>query len=283
MTETSDSDLPADFEELERSITRRYSALSGQLQRIARYLLENPDDAALATVTTIAEAVDVQPSSLIRFAKTFGFDGFSALQRVLRSHLIARAPSYRDRLKSLQDETHGRSGVEGLLHDFVEQSIASLEQLRHQADVTRIGRAIEILQQAETVFILARGRAFPVAFYTAYALNGLEKRCHLLDGVGGLTEREIKLVAKRDALIAVSFRHYTADVVRIAGEARERGVPVVAITDSPVSPLALAADVVLETREDESHAFRGLAAPLCLAQTLVMGLGQRLMDTNGKK
>jgi len=272
---------PASFEEFKAAATERYPGLSGQLQRIARYLLENPNDSALATVTAIAEQVDVQPSSLVRFAKAFGYDGFSSMQKVFRSRLISEAPSYRERLQSLRQQRASQDGPASILNDFVDEGTASLEQLRQHFDAGIMASATQALANAETVFVLARGRAFPVAFYIAYALTGLEMSCRLLDGVGGLTEREAKLATPRDALIAVSFRPYSPDVVDLVETLSSADVPTVAITDSPVSPLALAADVVLETREEEKRAFRTLTAPMCLAQTLVMNVGHEVMARNG--
>jgi DNA-binding MurR/RpiR family transcriptional regulator len=57
---------------------------------------------------------------------------------------------------------------------------------------------------------------------------------------------------------------------------KERGIPVVAITDGPLSPLASSASIAFELHEDETHAFRSLVAPMCLAQTLVVALGHQI-------
>jgi len=272
---------PTTFEQLKDAVTERYASLSGQLQRIARFLLEHPNESAFATVTAIAEQVDAQPSSLVRFAKAFGYDGFSAMQQVFRSRLISEAPTYRDRLMSLRQQRDDEGGARSILEDFVDEGTASLEQLRQNFDAEVINAAVETLVGANTIYILARGRAFPVAFYIAYAMTGLELPCRLLDGVGGLTAREAKLATPKDALIAISFRPYSPEVIAIVEEMSARGVPAVAITDSPVSPLALAAKTVLETSEEETRVFRTLTAPMCLAQTLVMSVGHEAMTRNG--
>lgn len=272
---------PKSFDDLKAAVTERYPGLSGQLQRIARYLLENPEDSAFATVTSIAGHVDVQPSSLVRFAKAFGYDGFSAMQKVFRSRLISEAPTYRERLRNLRQQRTPEAGAESVLNDFIDEGMAALEQLRQHFDTEAVNAATAMLTEAETVYILARGRAFPVAFYIAYALTGLEKPCRLLDGVGGLTEREARLATAKDALVAVSFRPYSPDVIELVEVLSKAGVQTVAITDSPVSPLALVADAVLETREEERRAFRTLTAPMCLAQTLVMNVGHELIARSG--
>jgi len=67
------------FDDLQRAIIDRFPGLSKRLQQIASYALDNPSEVALETIASVAERADVQPSSLIRFAKVFGFPGYSDL------------------------------------------------------------------------------------------------------------------------------------------------------------------------------------------------------------
>jgi DNA-binding MurR/RpiR family transcriptional regulator len=63
-------------------------------------------------------------------------------------------------------------------------------------------------------------------------------------------------------------------------EAAARKVPVIAITDSPLSPLAASAKVCFEIAERRDRPFRSLVAPMCLAESLVVSLGHSLTDRN---
>ncbi len=84
------TDRATTYDELKDAIGDAYPTLSPQLQRLARYALDKPHDLALGTVAAVAEANAVQPSSMIRFANALGFDGFSQMQQVFRSHLVER-------------------------------------------------------------------------------------------------------------------------------------------------------------------------------------------------
>ena len=90
-----------------------------------------------------------------------------------------------------------------------------------------------------------------------------------------------KLVAQTmtpdDILIAVSFRDYSPDIVSVVNIASKRGVPLIAVTDSPLSPIAAPAMVSFEIRSaTEDRPFRSLVAPMALAQALVVALGHHL-------
>lgn len=268
---------PVSYEDLEQVITERYDTLSGQLQRIAHFVIDHPKELALETITTLAQRAEVQPSSIVRFAQALGFDGFSTMQQVFRTRLIESSPSYRERIKTLRTQRGADvTGLSAILSDFAEQGIASLEVLRSETSSEALTQAVDLLSRAEEIYLVAQRRSFPVVFYLSYALARLERRCHLVDGVGGLLREQISLATPDDAIVAVSFRSYAPDVIAAVAEMRAKGVPVVAITDSPLSPLAGLAEVCFEVKDNDSRAFRSLVAPMCLAQSLVVGLGHHL-------
>jgi DNA-binding MurR/RpiR family transcriptional regulator len=267
------TDRATTYDELKDAISDAYPSLSPQLQRLARYALDRPHDLALGTVAAVAEANAVQPSSTIRFANALGFDGFSQMQQVFRSHLVERGAPYRERIKRMPP---GSKVAGGVLHQFVGEAVDELRQLEEHVDPKALDKAVGLLAGAERIHVLAQRRAFPVACYLAYALNQLELRAHLLDGLGGMLNELAHGIGKRDVLLVASFRNYTPAVVETALAARARGVAVVAITDSALSPLKPAADVCFELGDDSSRPFRSLVAPLCLAQALVVSTGQRL-------
>ena len=266
----------SNFEELKEAITRAYPTLSPQLQRISRFALEKPHDLALGTVATIAEASAVQPSSMIRFANALGFSGFSQMQQLFQSHLVERSAPYRERIAQMRRSGEGGAGEGGVLHRFVGEAIGELQQLGEHVPAARLDEAARLLAAAPQIHVLAQRRAFPVACYLAYALSQLELRAHLLDGLGGMLNEFTQVIRPGDALLVASFRNYTPAVVETALACRARGVSVVAITDSALSPLKPAADICFELGDDSSKPFRSLVAPLCLAQALVVSIGQQL-------
>ncbi len=278
--------LPDTFEGLKSLIAERYPGFRGQMKRIAEHAIENPNDMALKTVAQVAGDIGVQPSSMVRFAKGLGFDGFSDVQQVYRTRLMNASSSYVERIRTQrrgQRVTDHVDTPDAVLTEFVEQGIASLETLRLQTQPEKIVQALHVLSGARDIYLLAQRRAFPVAFYLSYALARLERRCILLDGVGGLLTQQASLATPEDAIVAVSFRPYSPSVVEIVTERSESGVPIISITDSALSPLALESAVSFETHEHEDSGFRTLVAPMCLAQTLVVSLGHHLAAIeNGK-
>src|SRR5215472_11361368 len=118
------------FEELKQEISAQHARLSRRLRQIAEFAIAEPDDTALETVASIAAKAKVPPSSLIRFAKHFGYDGFTDMQRVFRSRLIDRASTYKQRIRDsggLHPSDLDSPG--GVLRLFVEADVAALQRL----------------------------------------------------------------------------------------------------------------------------------------------------------
>jgi len=113
-----------------------------------------------------------------------------------------------------------------------------------------------------------------------YILTMLGKRCVLLDPGGGLATHMARTMKSTDALIAVSFRFYANEVVNIVEEAQKIGVPVVAISDSTLSPLAKSAKVLFSVPEHDYTFSRSLAAPMCLAQALTVAVAARVQKND---
>jgi DNA-binding MurR/RpiR family transcriptional regulator len=243
---------------------------------VAAFALENPDEIAFGTVASVAAQADVQPSTLIRFAQTLGYAGFSDLQDVFRAQLKSRWPDYRERLARLAGgEADGRDSAGELLDGFAESAIASIERVRHSVAGADLDAAASVLARADTIFLLGLRRAFPVTAYLAYALAKLGLRAVLVDQVASLAPEQVGGATRRDALVAVSFTPYTPATVDLTRAAAERHVPVIAITDSPFSPLSPSAKVQLEIVEADYSGFRSLSATLCLAMALAVATGAR--------
>jgi DNA-binding MurR/RpiR family transcriptional regulator len=168
------------------------------------------------------------------------YDGFSDMQRVFRSLLVSRSSNYRDRIETLRRQSEAGAADPGaVLADSVDESIHALQLLGEHTAPGDLDRAIELLTRARDIYVMAERRAFPVAFYLAYAIGRLEQTVHLLDGVGGMLRQQTRNIRLQDAVIVVSFPPYSPTVVDLLSKQHRRGVAAVAITDSPVSPIAL--------------------------------------------
>jgi DNA-binding MurR/RpiR family transcriptional regulator len=270
--------MPKDYEELIRVIHERYEDMNRSYQRIAVYLTQNPNDVAVQSMNAIAATCGLHASSFVRFAQMLGYKGFKELQAVFQKRLSTAAPGFEARIKALETELSGRGNVGGgaFLHELVLRDIASLQELLSNISAKTVDKAIRRLEAADTIYLLGQLRSAPVVDLLRYILTMLGKRVVLLDASGGLATHMARAIKRSDLLLAVSFRFYATEVVNIAEQAASRGVPIIAITDSTLSPLAKSATVLFAVPEHQYTFSRSLAAPMCLAQALTVGLAAKL-------
>ncbi|MBX3566140.1 MAG: MurR/RpiR family transcriptional regulator [Sphingomonas sp.] len=267
------SSAPATAEQLRAEIVRRYETLSKRLKQIARYILDEPNDIALETLAVIAARCGVQPSAIVRFAKSFGFEGASQMQRLFRDGLLSNnaALGYSERVRQLGETAdNSRADPAGLLGEFVEGNTLALQNLMQTVSGADMKAAVDAIAAAETVHVVGFRRSFPIASYIAYSLLQAGKRAIFIDGVAGLAMQQVQAMGAGDLLIAISYQPYSEETVAIVEAVRAQGHDVLAISDSLVSPVAKPAQTVLQVRESEVRKFRSLSASMCLAQALVI-------------
>lgn len=268
---------PKNYEDLIRLIHARYDQMSKSYQGIAVFLTQNPNDVAVHSVNSIAERCGIHASSFVRFAQSFGYQGFKELQLLFQKRLSTAAPGFESRVEALEEELGERQdrSAAGFLRELVVRDIASLQELLAQTPSEDLATAAQLLDEADTIYLVGQLRSAPVVDLLRYILTMLGKRSILLDASGGLATHIAKTIRPTDVLMAVSFRFYATEVVNIVEEAAAGAVPIIAISDSTLSPLAKSARVLFAVPEHEYTFSRSLAAPMCLAQAIAVALAAR--------
>ena len=260
---------PATVEEFRERLAQATDTLPRRLRQCAEFIAANTDRIAVSTVAELAAGADVPPSALMRFCQILGFSGFSEMQKLFRDAYAPGWPDYSTRLKNLKEG--GAGSPSALLGEFIEAGRLSLEALAKSADEVALAQAVAVLARADTVHVVGLRRAFPVATYLAYVFEKMAVPAMLHDGVGKLDHRFA--LRTGDAVLAITFAPYSEETIALAQDARDRGLPVVALTDLLTSPLARVADAVLTVPEVDFGAFRSLSATIAMAITLAVAVG----------
>jgi len=269
------TDVPQDFDALKAAILERKTLLPKRLRQVAAYALDNPDEIAFGTAASIATSADVQPSTLVRFAQHFGFEGFSSLQLIFRARLRERTPGYEDRLRSLGDNGHSKLESGSIFNGFVAAAHRSLDNIATSVDPDAFERAVNILAGAETIYLIAKRRSYPISSYMAYAFGKLKVRHQLVGTSAGIDDDMLAMAGKNDAAFAVSFSPYASESANQARLLASRKIPVISLTDSAFSPLAESSKVWFELVEADHAGFRSLSASMAFAMALTVAIAER--------
>lgn len=268
---TPTSGPPETFDALRQRIRDRFSTLSPHLQRIARTSLEEPNSFALNTTPVIAAEIDIQPSTLIRFAKEFGYSGFSEMQRVFRQRLIEGRVEVRDEVLERENATSPQDVRAGLDACIAAHSDA-LQRLSETCDIDALTKAVHLMRSARQIYIAGLRRSRPIADYLHYGLIRSERSCTLLDFAGGMAGPQIATLGPDDVLFAISFPPYSQPLVDVVLDAHVSGRSIIVLTDGVTSPLTSLAEVALFISSDVASQFQPISPAIAIVQTLVTEL-----------
>ncbi len=252
---------------LER-LTEEWDALTPEAQKAARYVLENPNDVGVSTVREIAEAANVKPNTFVRMARQVGFEGYEDFRAPFREAIRKGAVSFPDRARWLQDIR--KSGdLGGLYADMVEGAIRNLEETFAAIDADTLKAAAEAIWSSRQVFTLGVGVNNANARNFTYLASTGMVQFHAIPREGTTPTDDLAWADKRDVLIAMSMRPYRTEVVAAIEVAREQGLTIIGLSDSPASPIIRAAHHGFVVAVDTPQFFPSSVSTIALLETLL--------------
>jgi DNA-binding MurR/RpiR family transcriptional regulator len=252
---------------LER-IAEELPALSPEMRKAAAYVLENPSDLGVSTVREIAEAAQVKPNTFVRMARQVGFDGYEDLRAPFREAIRQGSAGFPDRTRWLQDKaTRGQTGA--LYASMVEATLQNIEETFAGIPEERLMAAARAIWASRAVYVLGVGVNNANARNFTYLASTGMSDFHAIPRPGSVPIDDLAWADDRDVLIAMTCKPYRAEVVEAVRIAREQGLTVVALSDSPASPIVLAADHSFVVSVETPQFFPSSVSIIAVLETLL--------------
>jgi DNA-binding MurR/RpiR family transcriptional regulator len=241
-------------------------------RRIAHSLVQNAASAAYLSAAEVADLAGVSQPSVTRFAMALGYPGYPALRRALRGIVGAATPA-----------VDGGSAAGGnAMQRAVRAEAEHLGQLAEQlGNLDAITEAATLLAASRPLPVLGLRAGAPLAAYFAYFAAKVHPDVRVLDtgGTQLLDRLDQARAAGASAMLAVVLPRYPREILDAVREARAAGLTVVALTDSPVSPAADLADIVLPATVGAQLVFDLHTGPMALAMVLLQAMCDAAPET----
>jgi DNA-binding MurR/RpiR family transcriptional regulator len=260
---------------LNASIVEAFDLLPPQLQTAARYMLDRPDDVALLSMREQARRAGVPPATMTRLAKRLGLDGYDNVRELYAGAVRAGTLGFAGKA-GVQVEVQALHGERALAAEMATALSRQIAALAEPAALDRLADAASRLHEARRVYCLGLRSCHAAAWHFHYMLSLLGDKTVMLDDAGGTGLDAIRDAGTADALLVASVEPYARATIEGARYAADRGVPVVALTDSEVSPLAqIAGNTILVATASPSffHTMTPLLAVAEILAALVAGRG----------
>ncbi len=209
------------------SIKKKYGDLTGAQKKVADYIYENEDTAAMQTSTQIAQTANVSDTSVIRLAYALGYESYSAMKRDMKQDVLERIAT---QPKDAQQQNE--------MCKMLDEEIAILQEMKSgliRYDQLR-GIAKRLLE-ADRIIIFGYYGEHTVSYQLFLLLDSIRANVFYFrqnnDGY-----RETAQLTEKSVLIGVSVKPYSNGTLRCIQEMKKYGSYVITFTDSPLSPLA---------------------------------------------
>lgn len=249
-------------------IDAKYERMSKSHRKIAGFIKEHYDQAVFMTAAEIGEALEISESTVVRFASALDFDGFPDFQKTLAAWV-------KDKLNAVSKmgEKYGQSSQSELLTTVLRGDMEKINDTIERVDPAAFETAVDSIVAAKRVYIVGIRSCEPLADFLSFYLNMIRGNVVLLrtTSVSEMFEQMIR-IDEQDVLIGISFPRYSMRTLKAMEFANDRNAKVIAITDSPHSPMNLYSSCNLFARSDMVSIVDSLVAPLSLINALVVAL-----------
>jgi DNA-binding MurR/RpiR family transcriptional regulator len=242
-----------------------YKNFTPAQQKLAEYLSQHFDEALILNATQLANEAGVSEATFTRFITRLGFSGFSEFKREIGNFII-QGHSTTERLTE-SAETFGLSN--SVFLEILKGDIENIHKITDGISNELFEKAVDKLSSAKSIYILGLRSSYSLAFYLAFNLRFFLKSVNLIKpGIGDIPE-QVLYTGKGDVLIAISFRRYTREILNIAEKMKRKKAYIIAITNSPLSPIAQLADMSLIVKTEIPTYIDSFTAPMSLLNAFI--------------
>ena len=248
----------------EERIRQERPKMSKSFAKLADYLLDCYVEASFMTASELAQALNLDAATVVRFSQQMGYSGYPKLQKEIRQKVKAD-------LLIRPEQAQEPNSVQGIIENTMSEMVRALEQVRITLDNQAVFQLVEIIGQSRRIVILPEAPAQPAAYNLLFYLEQGGFSVYIArPGVVDLA-RTVHTATQQDLLLAVDISGQSPYIARALQEAQIRSIPTAAIVGTGSIPSARCADVVLEAQAHDT-----LGAGIIAIEAIVYALAQTL-------
>lgn len=245
-----------------------YDVLKTAELRLADFILNHPEDVSRSTIHELQDKSGSSYSTIIRFCKRAGYEGYKEFKNSLLQDIRAQKISPKPEINRLIE---GHDTVETIIDKSFDTSFKTLEETRSILDTSSLNKAGDRILAAREVVFIGTGVSGVSAYYAFTRFFRIGLPCSS-ETDPTLYKLKAAILDKSDVLFAISSSGRSANVVDAARIARERGAMIISLCDFAITPLAQTSHINLYTTPRNVTLFLDLEMPLIIGQINIIDI-----------
>lgn len=233
------------YKEIREKIQGRFDSLPKNQRKVADFVIDNFDNIPFVDVHEVSRLVGVSVASVIRFAQSVGFTGFSELRDAvsdsLKKHLKKKE------IFPLFDKSNLKND---LLTSVANMDVKNINDTLSIIDREVFNLVIEKIVESNRVYTAGLGISYLLAEILSYQLTQVGVDASVLKHTHTLFHEQILYINENDLLICFSFPPYSKETVDVARFAKQNGIKVISITNKSTAPIAAFSKAVLTVKSE---------------------------------
>jgi DNA-binding MurR/RpiR family transcriptional regulator len=250
-------------------LSENYKNLTKSEKQIADYLRKNQDESAFLSAGELADRLDLSEATLVRFARSLGFESYPAMREVLQENFRRRV-THSARLRSRLDDLREAGDIfERLVVSEMDYMTHSLESVSREA----LHQAVSLMEERKRIYIFGLGPSVSLVELMRIRLERFGHQVVTLTTTGREFLEPLLSMTKHDLLFAICFFDVTPSLELILDYARDLHCPVIMLTDTLESIIGDKANVVLSAKRGPVSGFHSLVVPMTIINSLLLAMG----------
>lgn len=264
-------DLPKiKISEFNPLINVNYNRLTKSEKRVMNYIRKNQEESAFLSAGELAKRLELSEATMVRFARTLGFESYPAFRLVLQEAFrkrITHSGRLRNRLNDLRE-------AGDMFEKLVVSEIDYLTQALETVDRDELKRAVELIQNHQRIFVFGLGPSISLVDLLEIRLTRSARHVIPLKSSGREMVEPLLLMTGNDLLIAIGFYNLTPNIQLVLEHANKMNTPVILITDTLEPLVKNQVNVFLTAHRGPVSAYHSLTVPMTIINTLLLMLSQ---------
>lgn len=253
-----------------KKMGQKYESMTEMEKKIYYYVLDNTLEVSLMPISEVAENLGISKTSLMRFAKVLGFQGYSQFKKTLQEQEILDS-SPAERMKKLYESDYINSAQR-----TKDKEIENIENTLMHIDDVNFNKLIELIMSNKMIYTLGWNVSSYLAEVLSFRLEHLGFNCsNIKRNIIDFDEQAMH-IKKDDILIAFDFYKYSKPVERAVKVASDNNAEIIIITENLSCPLSRYSELVFCCSAKTDLLFNSMIGPMFFINLIVSEIIYRL-------
>lgn len=255
-------------------ILEKYDDLPKQQKKIADYIISRYDEVVFLSITKLATTLSVSEATIVRFAQNLGHKGFPELKENLVTYYreyLTPGERMKRSIEELPDDPLDYKGHASREIQLIQESIKAL-------DNDSFKKAVKQIVNTDRIFIFGSGGNECLANHLTFRLARFKLNVTQQSVSGKMLFEKLLQIRNTDLIIVYHFYKPTIDFRRLMSVAKERGIPVILLTDSLIPTMVREVSTILLATRGSAGTFHSQVVPMSINNALINGVASELGD-----